>query len=118
MIVNIGSVQSMLARQTLALHSAINRGLAMLTNTKGRCSPRGWPPTSRFGIQVNAISPGYSATETNSVLRQDDEFSHLVVNRTPGAAWGRVEEPVGTLVSLCSDAAASSAARTSSSTAG
>jgi gluconate 5-dehydrogenase len=96
-IVNIGSVQSMLARQTIAPYSASKGGLAMLT--KGMAAD-----LARFGIQVNAISPGYFATEMNSALWQDDAFSEWVVNRTPAQRWGRVEELVGTLIYLCSDA--------------
>src|SRR4051794_13633755 len=49
-VVNIGSVQSMLARPTIAPYSASKGGLAMLT--KGMAAD-----LARFGIQVNAISP-------------------------------------------------------------
>jgi gluconate 5-dehydrogenase len=96
-VVNIGSVQSMLARPTIAPYSASKGGLAMLT--KGMAAD-----LARFGIQVNAISPGYFATEMNTALRQDEAFSRWVVDRTPARRWGRVEELVGTLIYLCSDA--------------
>ena len=96
-IVNIGSVQSMLARQTIAPYSASKGGLVMLT--KGMAAD-----LARSGIQVNAISPGYFATEMNTALWQDPVFDDWVVNRTPAQRWGRVEELVGTLVYLCSDA--------------
>jgi gluconate 5-dehydrogenase len=96
-VVNIGSVQSMLARPTIAPYSASKGGLAMLT--KGMAAD-----LARFGIQVNAISPGYFTTEMNTALRQDEAFSRWVVDRTPARRWGRVEELVGTLIYLCSDA--------------
>lgn len=96
-IVNIGSVQSMLARQTIAPYSASKGGIAMLT--KGMAAD-----LARFNIQVNAISPGYFATEMNRDLWQDEEFNAWVVNRTPAGRWGKFSELVGTLVYLSSEA--------------
>ncbi len=96
-VINIGSVQSMLARQTIAPYSATKGGVAMLT--KGMAAD-----LARFNIQVNAISPGYFATEMNRALVEDEAFNTWVINRTPAQRWGRVEELVGTLLYLCSDA--------------
>ncbi|TRW47308.1 SDR family oxidoreductase [Georgenia yuyongxinii] len=96
-VINIGSVQSMLARQTIAPYSASKGGLVMLT--KGMAAD-----LARFNIQVNAISPGYFATEMNKALVEDETFNAWVVNRTPAQRWGRFEELVGTLVYLASDA--------------
>lgn len=96
-IVNIASVQSQLARQTIAPYSATKGGLVMLT--KGMAAD-----LARSGIQVNAISPGYFATEMNRALVEDEAFNAWVEQRTPARRWGRVEELVGTLVYLCSDA--------------
>lgn len=97
-VVNIGSVQSQLARQTIAPYSATKGGLVMLT--KGMAAD-----LARYNIQVNAISPGYFATEMNRALVDDEDFTRWVEQRTPAQRWGRVEELVGTLVYLCSDAA-------------
>jgi gluconate 5-dehydrogenase len=96
-IVNIASVQSVLARQTIAPYSATKGGLVMLT--KGMAAD-----LARYNVQVNAISPGYFATEMNRALVEDEDFSAWVVDRTPARRWGRVEELVGTLIWLCSDA--------------
>jgi gluconate 5-dehydrogenase len=96
-IVNIASVQSVLARQTIAPYSATKGGVVMLT--KGMAAD-----LARYNVQVNAISPGYFATEMNQALIEDEEFNSWVVNRTPAQRWGRVEELVGTLIYLCSDA--------------
>jgi gluconate 5-dehydrogenase len=96
-IVNIASVQSVLARQTIAPYSATKGGVVMLT--KGMAAD-----LARYDIQVNAISPGYFATEMNQALIDDEAFNTWVVDRTPARRWGRVEELVGTLVYLCSDA--------------
>ena len=96
-IVNIGSVQSVLARQTIAPYSASKGGVVMLT--KGMAAD-----LARYNIQVNAISPGYFATAMNRDLWTDEAFNTWVINRTPAQRWGKVEELVGTLVYLCSDA--------------
>lgn len=96
-IVNIGSVQSVLARQTIAPYSASKGGLVMLT--KGMAAD-----LARHNIQVNALSPGYFATDMNAALWGDPVFDDWLVNRTPARRWGRVEEIVGTLVYLAGDA--------------
>lgn len=96
-IVNIGSVQSMLARQTIVPYSASKGGVAMLT--KGMAAD-----LARFNIQVNCISPGYFKTDMNTALWQDEAFNSWVENRTPAQRWGNVQELVGTLLYLCSDA--------------
>jgi gluconate 5-dehydrogenase len=96
-IVNIASVQSQLARQTIAPYSATKGGLVMLT--KGMAAD-----LAASGVQVNAISPGYFATEMNRALVEDEAFNAWVVQRTPARRWGRPEELVGTLLYLCSDA--------------
>lgn len=96
-IVNIASVQSLLARQTIAPYSASKGGLALLT--KGMAAD-----LARYGIQVNAISPGYFDTEMNAALVQDERFTAWVEERTPARRWGQPQELVGTLVYLCSAA--------------
>ncbi|WP_456269237.1 glucose 1-dehydrogenase [Kushneria sp. AK178] len=96
-IVNIGSVQSMLARQTIVPYTASKGGVAMLT--KGMAAD-----LARFDIQVNCISPGYFKTDMNTALWQDEAFNSWVENRTPAQRWGNVQELVGTLLYLCSDA--------------
>jgi gluconate 5-dehydrogenase len=96
-VINIGSVQSMLARQTIAPYSATKGGVAMLT--KGMAAD-----LARFNIQVNAISPGYFATEMNRALVEDEAFNTWVINRTPAQRWGKFEELLGTLIYLASDA--------------
>ncbi|MGW9114466.1 SDR family oxidoreductase [Microbacterium sp. NPDC055683] len=96
-VVNIGSVQSQLARQTIAPYSASKGGVAMLT--KGMAAD-----LARFNVQVNAISPGYFATEMNRALVEDAQFNDWLVNRTPARRWGDFRELWGTLLYLASDA--------------
>jgi len=96
-IINIGSVQSALARETIAPYSASKGGLAMLT--KGMAAD-----LARYGIQVNCLSPGYFATDMNEALVNDPDFDAWVRGRTPAQRWGWVEELIGTLVYLASPA--------------
>ncbi len=98
-IVMIGSVQSRLARPGIAPYSATKGGVVMLT--RGLCADLG--PS---GIQANALCPSYIDTELTSALVDDAEFSAWVAGRTPAGRWGRVEDLVGTLVFLASDASA------------
>lgn len=96
-IVNIASVQSMLARQTIAPYSASKGGVAQLS--RGMAAD-----LARHNIQVNTLSPGYFATEMNRALVDDPTFTAWVEQRTPAGRWGRVEELSGTLVYLASPA--------------
>jgi gluconate 5-dehydrogenase len=98
-IVMIGSVQSRLARPGIAPYSATKGGVVMLT--RGLCADLG--PS---GIQANALCPGYIETELTQALVDDPEFSQWVEGRTPAGRWGRVEDLVGALVFLASDASA------------
>ena len=96
-IVNICSVQSELGRPTIAPYTATKGGLKMLT--RGMCADLG-----PLGIQVNALAPGYFATDLTAALVADEEFSTWVAQRTPAGRWGRVEELGGAVVFLSSDA--------------
>lgn len=96
-VVNIASVMSQLARQTIAPYGASKGGVLMLT--KGMAAD-----LARFNIQVNAISPGYFASEMNTALVQDATFDAWLRQRTPAQRWGEPRELVGALVFLASDA--------------
>jgi gluconate 5-dehydrogenase len=96
-IINIGSVQSQLARPSIAPYSATKGGIVMLT--KGLCADLG-----PRGVQVNALAPGYFATELTSALVENPEFTQWVETRTPAGRWGNVEDLVGGLVYLASAA--------------
>ncbi len=96
-IINIGSVQSRLGRPGIAPYAATKGGIAMLT--KGMCAD-----LAPYGICVNALAPGYFATELTSALVADDGFSAWVRTRTPAGRWGQVEDLIGTAVFLASGA--------------
>ena len=96
-IINIASVQSELARPGIAPYTATKGAIKQLT--KGMCTD--W---ARYGLQVNAIAPGYFRTELNQALVDDPVFSEWLAKRTPAGRWGDVEELVGAAVFLASDA--------------
>ena len=57
------------------------------------------------GITVNAIAPGYFATEMNTALLDDRDFTAWVEQRTPLGRWAQPDEIGGAVVFLASDAA-------------
>ncbi|MGE7955679.1 SDR family NAD(P)-dependent oxidoreductase [Pseudomonas sp. NPDC089530] len=96
-IINICSVQSQLARPSIAPYAASKGAVKMLT--QGMCAE--W---ARHGIQANGLAPGYFATEMNRALIDDEAFSQWLCKRTPAGRWGRVEELCGAAVFLASAA--------------
>jgi gluconate 5-dehydrogenase len=96
-IINVGSVQSELARPGIAPYTATKGAVKMLT--KGMATDWG-----RYGIQVNGIGPGYFKTELNAALVADDTFSSWLATRTPAGRWGDVKELAGAAIFLASDA--------------
>lgn len=96
-IINIASVQSELARPSIAPYTATKGAVRNLT--RGMCTD--W---AKYGLQVNAIAPGYFKTPLNQALVDSVEFSSWLEKRTPAARWGEVEELVGAAVFLASNA--------------
>lgn len=96
-IINIASVQSELARPSIAPYTATKGAVRNLT--RGMCTD--W---AKYGLQINAIAPGYFKTPLNQALIDDPEFSTWLEKRTPAGRWGNVEELVGAAIFLASDA--------------
>jgi len=96
-IINIGSVQSELVRATTAPY-ATSKG-AVRNLTRGMCAE--W---AKFGLQINAIGPGYFQTPLNQVLADDPAFDAWLKKRTPAGRWGRLEDLHGAAVFLASSA--------------
>jgi gluconate 5-dehydrogenase len=96
-IINIASVQSELARPGIAPYTATKGAVRNLT----RGMATDW---AKYGLQVNAIAPGYFRTPLNQALVDDPEFSAWLEKRTPAARWGTVDELVGAAVFLAADA--------------
>lgn len=96
-IINICSVQTALARPGIAPYTATKGAVGNLT--KGMATD--W---AKYGLQCNAIAPGYFDTPLNAALVADPEFSAWLEKRTPAGRWGKVEELVGACVFLASAA--------------
>jgi 2-deoxy-D-gluconate 3-dehydrogenase len=56
------------------------------------------------GVQVNAIAPGYIATDNTAALRQDETRSRAILERIPAGRWGTPEDLAGATVFLASPA--------------
>ena len=96
-IIHIASLMSELARPTVVPYTAAKGGVRQLT--------RGMAvELAPMGIQVNAIAPGYFATEMNRALIDNAEFNAWVCKRTPAGRWGQPDELAGLAVFLASSA--------------
>lgn len=96
-IINICSVQTELARPTIAAYTAAKGGLRNLT----RAMTAEW---AGAGLQINGLAPGYIHTEMTQPLVDDDAFNDWVRGRTPAARWGTVADLLGPAVFLASAA--------------
>jgi gluconate 5-dehydrogenase len=96
-IVHIASLMSELARPSVVPYTAAKGGVRQLT--------RGMAvELAPHNIQVNAIAPGYFATEMNRALIDNADFNAWVCKRTPAGRWGEPDELAGVAVLLASDA--------------
>lgn len=59
---------------------------------------------AKYGINVNAIAPGYMATNNTKALRQDAERSEAILERIPAGRWGTPDDIMGAAVFLASSA--------------
>lgn len=97
-IVNIASLLSEFGRATVIPYAAAKGGIRQMT--------RGMAvELAPHNIQVNAIAPGYFATEMNRALIDNVEFNSWVCKRTPAGRWGEPAEIAGLAVFLASRAA-------------
>lgn len=96
-IINIGSLTCHSARPTTAAYGSSKSGLLMLTKTLA-------VEWAKYSINVNAIGPGYIATELTKPLWTDEDFNKWVQSKTPLTRWGQPEDLIGTAVLLASKA--------------
>ena len=59
---------------------------------------------ARYNININAIAPGYMATDNTAPLRKDKERSKVILDRIPADRWGKPEDLQGPAVFLASEA--------------
>jgi 2-deoxy-D-gluconate 3-dehydrogenase len=96
-IVTIGSMYSLFGGAGGAAYGASKGGVVALT----RSLAAAW---ARDNIQVNALLPGWLATEMVAGARDDAEFDQRIVSRTPAGRWGDPDDMAGAAVFLSSAA--------------
>jgi 2-deoxy-D-gluconate 3-dehydrogenase len=94
-IVNIASVLSFQGGITVPAYTASKHGIAGVT----KALANEWA-TER--INVNAIAPGYIATENTKALREDPVRNGAILGRIPEGRWGKPEDIAGGCVFLAS----------------
>ncbi|MEU9185496.1 SDR family oxidoreductase [Streptomyces sp. NPDC048484] len=80
-------------------YTAAKHGVAGLT----KALANEWAP---HGVNVNAIAPGYIATDNTQALQDDPVRSKAILDRIPAGRWGHADDLAGATVFLASDAAA------------
>lgn len=96
-ILNIASLLSFQGGILVPAYAAAKGGLAQLT----KALANEW---ASKGINVNAIAPGYMATDNTSALRSDPVRSRQILERIPAGRWGETHDIAGAAVFLCSAA--------------
>ncbi|OPG09533.1 2-deoxy-D-gluconate 3-dehydrogenase [Streptomyces sp. GKU 895] len=84
---------------TVPGYTAAKHGIAGLT----KALANEWAP---HGVNVNAIAPGYIATDNTQALQDDPVRSKAILERIPAGRWGSADDLAGATVFLASDAAA------------
>ena len=97
-IINIASIMTAAARRGVSAYTASKGAVGQLT----KALAVDWAPN---GILVNAIAPGYVATELNAPLMADAAFDEWVKKRCPLGRWATPDEIAWPVVFLASPAA-------------
>ncbi len=84
-------------------------GIRVPSYTASKSAVRGITMTmanewAKYGINVNAIAPGYMATNNTQALRADSERSAAILARIPAGRWGTPDDLMGAAVFLASSA--------------
>lgn len=96
-IINTASMLSFFGGQTVSSYAASKGGVAQLT----KALSNEW---ASKGINVNAIAPGYMATDMTQALQDDDVRSKEILGRIPAGRWGKPEDIQGIAIFLASNA--------------
>jgi len=96
-IVNVASLLAFQGGILVPSYAASKGGVAQLT----KALANEW---AGRGINVNAVAPGYMATDNTAPLRADANRSRQILERIPANRWGEPEDLAGAAVFLCSSA--------------
>jgi 2-deoxy-D-gluconate 3-dehydrogenase len=98
-IINIASMLSFQGGIRVASYTASKSGIAGLT----KLLANEW---AAKGINVNAIAPGYFATNNTAALQADEKRNSEILGRIPAGRWGKPQDLAGAAIFLASDAGA------------
>jgi 2-dehydro-3-deoxy-D-gluconate 5-dehydrogenase len=96
-IINVASMLSFQGGITVPSYTSSKSGVAGLT----RALANEW---AKHGIHVNAIAPGYMATDNTEALRKDPARSAAILERIPAGRWGVNSDLKGAVIFLASPA--------------
>jgi 2-deoxy-D-gluconate 3-dehydrogenase len=96
-IINVASMLSYQGGIRVPAYTASKSAIMGLT----RAMANEW---AGHNINVNAIAPGYMATNNTTQLRGDADRSEAILDRIPAGRWGTPEDMQGTIVWLASSA--------------
>ncbi|KAI9734159.1 MAG: hypothetical protein M1818_006635 [Claussenomyces sp. TS43310] len=96
-IINVASLLSFQGGLTVPAYAAAKGGVAQLT----KALSNEW---ASKGINVNAIAPGYIATDMNEALIADEDRAASILARIPAGRWGRSDDLKGAVIFLASSA--------------
>ena len=96
-IVNIASLLSFQGGITVPAYTASKSGVAGLT----KALANEW---AKNNVNVNAIAPGYMATNNTTALRADENRNRQILERIPAGRWGNADDLAGAAVFLSSAA--------------
>jgi 2-deoxy-D-gluconate 3-dehydrogenase len=96
-IINVASILTFQGGITVPSYAAAKGGVGQLT----KAFANEW---AAKGINVNAIAPGYMATDNTEALRSDAKRSAQILERIPAGRWGCPEDLAGAVIFLASSA--------------
>jgi 2-deoxy-D-gluconate 3-dehydrogenase len=96
-IINIASLLSFSGGITVPAYAASKHAVAGLT----KALANEWAGS---GVHVNAVAPGYFATDNTEALRGDAKRSTEILGRIPAGRWGQPEDITGAVIFLASPA--------------
>lgn len=98
-IVNVASLLSFQGGIRVPAYTASKHGIAGLT----KALANEW---ASHGITVNAVAPGYIATNNTTALRENPKRAAEILSRIPAGRWGEPSDIAGAVAFLCTPAAA------------